>query len=108
MRGAAEVQNSVTIDAIRWSAICTASSAITIRGQKGVGENMCTNRDLETRIVILEAALDWVRHEARGRLADPHTMERIAAIATQVLEDDESTMIRRRAYNAHEAELRAG
>ena len=69
---------------------------------------MCTNHDLETRIVILEAALDWVRHEARGRSADPRTMDRIAAIASQVLEDDESTMMRRRAYHAHEAELRAG
>jgi hypothetical protein len=66
---------------------------------------MCTNHDLETRIVILEAALDWVRHEARARESDPRTMARIAAIASQVLEDDELTMARRRAYDA---ELRAG
>jgi hypothetical protein len=66
---------------------------------------MCTNSDLETRIVILEAALDWVRHEARARTNDPQTMARIAAIATQVLEDDELTMARRRSY---ESQLRAG
>lgn len=92
-------------------------------GQR-VGENMCTNRELETRIVILEAALDWVRHEASGRTCDRRSMQRIAAIATQVLEDDERTMTRRLAYadrspesgvrtidatsETDEAELRAG
>jgi hypothetical protein len=59
------------------------------------GENMCTNPELETRIVILEAALDWIRHEATAHTNDPHTMARIAAIALQVLEDDEITMTRR-------------
>lgn len=69
---------------------------------------MCTNEELETRVVILEAALDWVRHEAGRGTADPPTMARIAAIATQVLEDDEVTMTRRRAHHARaEAELRA-
>lgn len=62
------------------------------------GENMCTNHDLETRIVILEAALDWVRHEATARTGDPRSMARIAAIATQVLEDDAITMTRRLAH----------
>ena len=67
------------------------------------GENMCTNENLlETRIVILEAALDWVRHEATSRRNDRQSMTRIAAIATQVLEDEGTTMKRRRAY------LRAG
>jgi hypothetical protein len=59
---------------------------------------MCTNHDLETRIVILEAALDWVRHEAtrnESGASDPRAMARIAAIATQVLEDDEVTLTRR-------------
>ena len=70
---------------------------------------MCTNHDLKTRIVILEAALDWVRHEATGRTNDPRTMARIAAIAMQVLDDEEQTMTRRREYQAeHQAELRAG
>lgn len=68
--------------------------------------------DLETRVVILEAALDWVRHEALARASDPQAMARIAAIAVQVLEDDEMTMARRRAYesraNVRDAELRAG
>lgn len=59
------------------------------------GENMWTNQQLETRIVILEAALDWVRYEATTRTTDPHAMARIAAIAMQVLEDDEITMTRR-------------
>lgn len=70
---------------------------------------MWTNRELETRIVILEAALDWVRHEARSRSNDPRVMARIEAIARQVLEDDERTM-KRRAKNEtdNEAELRAG
>ena len=64
---------------------------------------MCTNENLlETRIVILEAALDWVRHEAMSRSEDRQSMNRIAAIVTQVLEDDSTTMKRRRAY------LRAG
>lgn len=67
---------------------------------------MCTNHELETRIVILEAALDWVRHEAVAWKSDPQTMARIAAIATQVLEDDEIAMARRRAH--HRVELRAG
>ena len=68
---------------------------------------MCTNNELETRIVILEAALDWVRHEAIAWRSDPQTMARIASIATQVLDadavaEDGPTMTRRRAY------LRAG
>ena len=67
---------------------------------------MCTNENtLETRIVILEAALAWVRHEAmsaHGRADDGQSMRRIAAIATQVLDEEEATMKRRRAY------LRAG
>lgn len=60
---------------------------------------MCTNHELETRIVILEAALDWVRHEATRRTKDPGSMARIAAIASQVLDEDESQRIlmRRRA-----------
>jgi hypothetical protein len=70
-----------------------------------------TNTDLETRVVILEAALAWVRHEARSatatRLSDPKVMERIGAIASQVLEDDALTLIRMRRYNA-EVERRAG
>jgi hypothetical protein len=56
---------------------------------------MCTNHDLETRIVILEAALDWVRHEATSRRNEPAAMARIAAIATQVLEDEDITLERR-------------
>jgi hypothetical protein len=68
---------------------------------------MWTNNDLETRVVILEAALAWVRHEASNRSADPRAMDRIAAIATQVLEDDEMTLVRWRRYNA-EVERRAG
>jgi hypothetical protein len=63
---------------------------------------MCTNHELETRIVILEAALDWVRHEATSRADERQSMNRIAAIATQVLDDEGETMKRRRAY------LRAG
>jgi hypothetical protein len=70
---------------------------------------MCTNPELETRIVILEAALDWIRHEATACTNDPHTMARIAAIALQVLDDDEITMTRRRAQSASEsAQRRAG
>jgi len=70
-----------------------------------LGENMCMKTDLETRVVILEAALAWIRHESSARSVDRRAMERIAAIASQVLEDDERTMSRQRAYAA---ELRAG
>lgn len=70
-----------------------------------LGENMCMKTDLETRVVILEAALAWIRHESSARSMDRRAMQRISAIASQVLEDDEVTMNRQRAYAA---ELRAG
>jgi hypothetical protein len=79
------------------------------------GGNMWKKQDLETRVVILEAALAWVLHETRRAAKDPRAMERIGALASQVLEDETPVPMRSptsmRRYNVEyevESELRAG
>jgi hypothetical protein len=78
-------------------------------GTSHAGENMCTNdrvaRDdvnsLQTRLVILEAALAWIRHESRSAARGDveggrRAMERIESLASQVLDDDELALLRLR------------
>ena len=60
----------------------------------------------EARLVILEAALEWIRHEAHEAHAavdgGRRAMERIEWIAAQILDEDETTMVRMRRHLARE------